>query len=276
MTDKNVHEAQGKTQRRSRCKSFFHRHFVSTVHVEHLLWPLLLNTLTTGMMDATSFGAFGVFSSNQTGNVIILLSRVIGVHQRYAPGGACAGPALLTTGLSLAVFLVMAFLSGRLGQHFGHLHRASLAISTLVQAILLLLVAVLIQHSVFSPGDVNDSDVTHQYAELDAAPVALLAASAGLQVSQARCSGFQEIPTAMLTSPMVDLLIHPQLFGRLLPRGDKKLHSRNVRAAYLSTFVLGIALGAAVHRFAGTSIVTFIAFALRIVVAVSLSILPPG
>lgn len=223
-----------------------------------LLWPLLLNTFVTGMLDATSFGSFGVFSSNQTGNVIILISQAIGVRRDRSISMNCFAPPLLTTGVSLAGFLSVAFLVGRFSLRYGNLKRLHLCISTLAQSLLILATAIVIRTAY------TQNSMSNNNASFDALPVALLALSAGLQVAQARCSGVNEVPTAMLTSPIVDLLTHKDLFAPLHPNGDPSVFSRNVRVAYVLVFVVGIAFGATLHRFAGVSIVAFVAFGLRL------------
>lgn len=245
-------------------------YFASSVSGKYILYPLLLNTFTTGLLDATSFGAYGIFSSNQTGNAIILLSRAIGVEQPYMYSG---GPSLLTTGMSLTAFLVAAFISGRVGIVLGHRKRWWLLLSTAFQALFLLIPAVLIERRIIPPGSAG-LNTLHYDATFDASPVSLLALSSGLQVAQARCSGVNEVPTAMLTSPMVDLLVHPDLFSSIIHSKDKNVISRNIRLAYLTLFLVGITVGATVHRFSGTAIVTFVAFALRLSTLAILGLLP--
>jgi hypothetical protein len=82
----------------------------------------------------------------------------------------------------------------------------------------------------------------------------------------------------MLTSPMVDLVVHPRLFAPLGASKDQNdpqgVHSRNIRLIYVSLFLAGIAVGAAVHIRSGVAAVTFFAFALRIVTAALVCLLP--
>lgn len=85
------------------------------------LWlasQLYIVTFATGLLDAISYGTFYVFASNQTGNVIILLSLSLDLRSRYANDGG--GPSILTVGVSLASFVTFAFLAGRIGLRYGH------------------------------------------------------------------------------------------------------------------------------------------------------------
>jgi len=250
-------------------KSAVKSYLEQEVDPDWLASQLYIVTFATGLLDATSYGTFYVFASNQTGNVIILLSLALDLRSRYADRG---GPSLLTTGTSLASFLIFAFLSGRIGLKYGHRLRWWLILSTSAQCILLLITAVLMQVGLLST---NNQDVRPSNPELDAIPMALLASAAGLQVSQARTSGVNEVPTAMLTSPMVDFLVHPNLLTlQLRSRGDPGIRSRNVRAIYIFCLVLGVVVGAAVDLHQGVAAATFTAFAVRFVGLVALMVIP--
>ncbi|SPO41812.1 uncharacterized protein PSFLO_07294 [Pseudozyma flocculosa] len=211
------------------------------VHADWLTVQLLAITLATGVLDAVSYGEYQVFASNQTGNVIVLLSLAIGIRTRYA-----GGPALVTTAsgvLAIAAVLMYRGTWYALASSRGH--------------------------------------------GWDALPVSLLALVGGLQVSQARQSGIQEIPTAMLTSPMVEFLNHPHLFApcfrlslsspsrpRPSPAEAAAIKSRNLRALYLFTFVTGVTTGAALHRSTGPASATFFGLAIRLVSFVAFVFVP--
>lgn len=211
---------------------------------------LLAITLATGLLDAVSYGEWGVFASNQTGNVILLLAHSIAKARDSLPPGLQAAPPLLLTGLSLAGFLASSFASGRLGHSWGHQKRWWFVLSGCLQTSLLLAVAILVQHKEL---------VLLPDAPLAAIPVTLLAMTGGFQVSQARCSGVNEVPTAMLTSPMVDFLNRPDLFSL------KGSHTRDLRALYILSFICGIAVGSIAHTFGGALTALFLGFGLRAV-----------
>jgi uncharacterized membrane protein YoaK (UPF0700 family) len=230
---------------------------------------LYIVTFATGLLDAISYGTFYVFSSNQTGNVINLLSLSLDLRSRYANDG---GPSILTVGTSLASFITFAFIAGRIGLKYGHRLRWWLLLSTSAQCILLLITAVLMQGGVLST---DDQHARPTHPKLDAIPVALLAIAAGLQVSQARTSGVNEVPTAMLTSPMVDFLVHPNLLTRQLrSHGNPGIKSRNIRAIYIFCLVSGVVVGAAIDLHQGVAAATFTAFAVRFVGLVALMFIP--
>lgn len=207
---------------------------------------LLLTTLATGVLDAVSFGEYAVFASNQTGNVILLPAHAIGLVGKYRPPALVTAPPLLSTGLSLVFFLLCAFISGQIGARVGHCRRGWFLTTGVIQAGLLLLVATL-----------TVTGVLESRGQANAIPVSLLATVGGLQVSLARCSGIQEVPTAMLTGPMVDFLTLPTLFSLKAP------HTRDLRALYLLLFVLGIVLGSLAHSFSGPAAAMYLGFGLR-------------
>lgn len=218
---------------------------------------LLLTTLATGVLDAVSFGEYAVFASNQTGNVILLPAHAIGLVGKYRPPALVTAPPLLATGLSLAFFLLFAFISGQIGRRVGHCRRGWFLATGVFQAATLLLVATL-----------TVTGVLKSHGQATTIPVSLLAVVGGLQVSLARCSGVQEVPTAMLTGPMVDFLTLPTLFSLKAP------HTRDLRALYLALFVLGIVVGSLAHSFSGPGAAMYLGFGLRCVGIVVLCFQP--
>lgn len=250
-------------------ESVFKSYLLQQVDQNWLAFHLYIVTFATGLLDAISYGTFYVFASNQTGNVIILLSLSLDLRSRYEND---RGPSILTVGISLASFITFAFLSGRVGLKYGHQLRYWLLLSTSVQCFLFLITAILMQLHVLSTDDQN---VFPTHPKLDAIPMAILASAAGLQVSQARTSGVNEIPTAMLTSPMVDFLVHPDLLvWQLRSNGNPGVKSRNIRAMYIFCLVSGVVVGAAIDLHQGVAAATFMAFAVRFVGLMILFISP--
>lgn len=203
--------------------SVFHRahipFFRQTIPSDHLLIPLLIVTLTTGLLDASTFSSFNVFASNQTGNAILLTLAA-----------ANAAPVELhNTAASLGGFLVCGLVAGKLGNWMGNRNRGWLLMSNLVQLVILLLVTIL------SSPSIHILESTHRASQW--ITLLLLASSAGFQVAMAKTSGVQEVPTAMLTSPFIEFATDKALYKKWTAGGCVK--SRNRRAIYITCLMGG-------------------------------------
>ena len=201
----------------------FHRphipFFRQTIPSDNLLIPLLIVTLTTGLLDASTFSSFNVFASNQTGNAILLTLAA-----------ANAAPVELhNTAASLGGFLVCGLVAGKLGNWMGNRNRGWLLMSNLVQLVILLLVTIL------SSPSIHILESTHRASQW--ITLLLLASSAGFQVAMAKTSGVQEVPTAMLTSPFIEFATDKALYKKWTAGGCVK--SRNRRAIYITCLMGG-------------------------------------
>ena len=188
-----------------------------------LILPLYLITLTTGLLDASTFSTFHVFASNQTGNAILLTLAA-----------ANSVPVdLHNTAGSIGGFLLCALVAGLAGNRFGTRTRGWLLASNSIQLVLLILTTILTStpHPLLPPNRIQTQWIT----------LFLLASSAGFQVSLAKTSGVQEIPTAMLTSPFVELLTDRSLYvgWRGGKQGNGCVRSRNRRVAYIGCLMGG-------------------------------------
>ncbi|CAO1617989.1 unnamed protein product [Parajaminaea phylloscopi] len=220
------------------------------ITVPALRLHLLLISFGTGLLDAATYSDFGIFASNQTGNTIIVLVEAVERSR-----GASPAP-LLAVGISLASFLFFGVLFGQIGVSpvVGPCTRGWLLFSTFIQAALILLAAVLVQTGVLSTTTRDPKDTTLL--------VLLLAASSGIQVAMAKSVGVKEVPTAMLTSPYMDLLTDPHLTTRSLT--SSVVASRNLRLGYLFFFATGTVVGAIAKVHSGTTTVLWLSCALRI------------
>ncbi|KAG1728336.1 DUF1275 domain protein [Suillus lakei] len=183
----------------------------------------------TGILDATTYADFQTFTSNQTGNAILLPVGMMGAGNVQ----------MLSTGVSLASFLFFGFLSGQVGHIVGHRKRWWMLLSSSIQAMFVLIPAALLY-----TGSVT---ISPQHAPL---LLFLLATSAGFQVAMARNLGVNEIPTAMLTSPFIDFLTDRYLFTGSW--SNVKVTGRNRRLFYISALWGGAFVGAAMHRYSGS------------------------
>lgn len=147
-----------------------------------LVLHLLATGFITGILDATTYVDFGAFTSNQTGNSILLGIGLIKVTHIN----------LLDTGTSLGSFLVSAVIFGQCGVLVHGRTRWWVLLTSLYQAITVLIVPTLAYRHVIS--------ITKEWSWVI---ILLLASSAGAQVTMAKQFSIPEIPTAMLTSPFV-------------------------------------------------------------------------
>ncbi|KAG2137036.1 hypothetical protein DEU56DRAFT_804677 [Suillus clintonianus] len=90
-------------------------------HLQHTVSPaafpmqLVAIAFCTGVLDATTYADFQTFTSNQTGNAILLPVGMMGAGGRHVQ--------MLNTGVSLASLLFFGFLSGQVGHVVGHRKR---------------------------------------------------------------------------------------------------------------------------------------------------------
>jgi len=195
----------------------------------------------TGIADVMSYKDFAVFASNQTGNTILFAVRVSGVP--FALFSSIAA--------SLFGFLVAGFISGQLGHFIGDHRRWWLVLDNFFQTILIFIVVALISKGVILTQGSNAWIL-----------ILLLASSYGCQVAMARQLLCPEIPTAMLTSPFIDLLTDRKLF---------KLHNvpRNRRLFYLIFFIAGVVVGSFSYTRVSSEFTLGIAGVVKFLVALS-------
>jgi uncharacterized membrane protein YoaK (UPF0700 family) len=169
----------------------------------------------TGVTDAMSYKTFTAFASNQTGNTVLLALIITGtLSGRFS--STCA---------SFLGFVLAGFISGQLSHLIGNHRRWWIVFNSFFQTALIFIVVILLYKRVILATD-NDAYIL----------VLLLAIACGCQVAMARLLSCPEIPTAMVTSPFIDLLIDPKLLQRHnLPR--------NRRFFYLMFFLAGVIVG---------------------------------
>lgn len=116
----------------------------------------------------------------------------------------------------------------------------------------------------------------------------LLASASGAQVAIARTVGIAEVPTAMLSSPIVDFVVDPHLLHLLPVRraGESRWQAlrrhanapehkaRNRRGIYIASIVTGSFVGAIVHRVAGEQIVLLVGVVVKVVITVGFAVAP--
>lgn len=83
--------------------------------------------------------------------------------------------------------------------------------------------------------------------------------------SQCRNCSVPECPSAMLTSPFIDLFTDPHFF---VPLFSPKGRARNIRAMYVTSLIGGSFLGAGLRRTAGSEATLWVGVALKVMVLV--------
>ncbi|KAL1408941.1 hypothetical protein Q8F55_005755 [Vanrija albida] len=216
-----------------------------------LVPALVMQALATGLLDATTYADFHTFASNQTGNAIMLTVAAVGVLRIQ----------VVLTSVSLASFLLCAFVFGHIGLWLGVRRRAWLLMTTAIQMVFLIVAAVLLSPS-GPPG-------TALKGAAEAATLALFAGMSGAQVAMARQSSCAELPTAPMTSTFVDFVADQYLFAAW---GDPKAGPRNRRLYYVVSMLGGSFIGAVMHRWTASWIVVAVAVGLKALVLVLIAL----
>lgn len=187
---------------------------------------LLLLTFSTGIQDAISFPDFLCFASNQTGNTVVLAVGLTGYQGEFFH--------LANVGVSLAMFLAGAVITGQMGNLIGPRRRLWQIFSQLTQVLM-----------VFGAAWLQFTHGNQQNGPWALGAITLLAFSSGAQVAAARAFKMTEISTAMATAAWVDLVIDPRLFVM-------RNRPRNRRALFLIALAAGSFAGAYMHSNIGS------------------------
>jgi uncharacterized membrane protein YoaK (UPF0700 family) len=224
----------------------------ATRRVQPLLLALSLLTLVTGLVDAACFLGLGrVFTSNQTGNVVLL-----------AFGAARAeGLPVLAPTVSLLVFLAGATAGGRLARRLAGpadagvpapARRRWLTVTLLAE---LLLVA---GAGVAAVGLPVDGGGARRYLV-----IGLLAAASGLQNATVRRLAVPDVTTTVLTLTLTGLAADSWLAGGHSPRVGRRVAAVGLMAAGALVGALLLRVDLAVPVLAAALLVALAAVALR-------------
>lgn len=159
----------------------------------------------------------------------------------------------MNSGVSIATFLVFGLIAGQLGNKVGQFKRWWLLVTSLFQTILIFIAGALTYTNILTLGTKIGNVIM----------LFFLASSGGLQVSMARNLS-REVPTAMLTSPFIDLLADENLFAFKIRH--KNVRSRNLRTIYIILMFGGSFVGAFMHRRYGSPITILFAAGCRAVI----------
>lgn len=197
----------------------FIHYYRATIRVDPFVEVLLLIlTFITGIQDAVSYPDFHCFASNQTGNTVLLAVGIAGFNRDLFH--------LRLIVISLSLFLVGAIITGQIANYVGRRQRGFLFLIHLFQTI-----------AVFGAAHIQFTKGTDAESSWALGALALLAVSAGAQVTSMRPLKLPEITTAMATAAWVDLMSDLKIWR-------KHNRPRDRRVMFLMSLVTGGLAGA--------------------------------
>lgn len=176
---------------------------VTTSHADILL---LVCCVISGLVDSTIYNAYGTFVSMQTGNTIFLGLGGSTPHSTSKPYG------WVKSFLSITCFCLGCFIFSLSSRLLTPLRRSTLIASFLLQTLIILGTAAIIQGGVVNGSlDTITDDITWRQL----LPIALLSFQSAGQIVGSRVLGLAEVPTVVLTSMLHDISTDPALLGPL-------------------------------------------------------------
>lgn len=190
---------------------------------------LLTCCFISGLVDSTIYNAYGTFVSMQTGNTIFVGLGGPTPYDTPKPYGWSKSL------LSISTFCLGCFFFSSLSRTLSPRRRSTLAISFLLQTLLILVTATLIQIGIV---DGNLSTIPDDIDWWQMIPIALLSFQSAGQIVGSRALGLAEIPTVVLTSMIHDIATDPALMGPL-----KENVKRNRRVLAFFAILIGAIAG---------------------------------
>ncbi|PYI07348.1 DUF1275 domain protein [Aspergillus sclerotiicarbonarius CBS 121057] len=199
------------------------------INTKYADFLLLACCFCSGLLDSTMFNEYNTFVSMQTGNTIFV---GLGASQQDTRKYDWARS--LT---AIVCYAIGSFIFSRINGFLGPKRRGTLVAAFLLQVVLLIIAAALVQSHVIV-GDLADADatpyITHWSQE---ATIVLLSMQSAGQTVASRVLGYNEVPTVVITSLLCDLMMDPKVF---LLRNEKR--DRRI-VAFVLTLVGAIAGG---------------------------------
>ncbi|KAK5131371.1 hypothetical protein LTR08_000974 [Meristemomyces frigidus] len=205
---------------------------------------LMLMTVGTGILDATTFATFHVFATKQTGNTLFLALYAFN-HPALSPRVECS------VAVSIAAFVLGAAAFGHFARYLRQRRRAWLLASNLLQTTFLF-AATAIRY--WGPRTTTGSAAM--------GIVALLSFASGGQIVGSVGLGLPELNTTMITGTLVSLSNDPKLF-------HLQNAPRNRRLLFYASLLSGCFIGAAASRYSDASLGLLLAATVKAVAALS-------
>ncbi|KAL6716088.1 hypothetical protein ACLMJK_005654 [Lecanora helva] len=199
---------------------------LSAVHTEFLL---LACCLSSGLVDSTVYNAYGTFVSMQTGNTIFVGLGGSTSYDTQKPFGWAKSL------LSISTFCFGCFFFTVISRAMSPLRRRTLLTSFLLQTLIILATAGMIQGGVIN-GSLNTIPDDIDWWQL--IPIGLLSFQSAGQIVASRALGVAEIPSVVVTSMLHDIASDKALL-KPLNRNIK----RNRRILAFFTILIGAVIG---------------------------------
>nr|OQO19163.1 hypothetical protein B0A51_13283 [Rachicladosporium sp. CCFEE 5018] len=253
-------------------------------------YALLACCLVTGLVDAASFGNWGIFVGMQTGKItsFTALQYVYDTDDQQgntvilglSTAGLPANPyAWLTTLISVVTFLIVAIFTFRMSAYVSpdgpYSNRLWLSTLFLAQGLLILISAALATAPNLipqNPGNTSRTtpeprDVLHNIRIVSLLPP--LAFQSGMQIASSRLLGYNELPVNVLTSTYCDLMGDFRLFALNNVKRDRRA------AAVVLLLVGAIVSGWLMRSRGGLSSVLWISAGIKIMAGIAMYVFMP-
>jgi uncharacterized membrane protein YoaK (UPF0700 family) len=210
----------------------------------------------SGLVDSTIYNAYGTFVSMQTGNTIFVgLGGATSFHNPPSPKPYGWAKSLT----SIVCFCLGCYCFSHLSRWAGPLKRRTLLASFSVQAIMVLVAAVVVQVGVVEG---NLATLPSDVLWLSEIPIALLSFQSAGQIIGSRVLNLAEIPSVVLTSMLCDIASDPNLTGPV-----KSNVKRNRRIMAFTAILTGAVVGGFISEGTGRmEVVLWLAGGLKVLI----------
>lgn len=245
---------------------------------------LIILFFVTGLVDSAAYNIFTCFVSMQTGTPLLIdyISDITGntvfVGLGVSSQPASAPPFAWTKSLlAIVCFMLGSLFFSTYHRKLGPTRKITIASSFLAQTLITLAVAILVTTKIVSHSIVrhamsiepDDTRIVTLYRKInwkDLAPISLLAFQSGGQIVASRVLRHNDLPTAVVTSMLCDLMsdVH------LLNGGVFEDSSRNRRFIAACMLLLGAITGGALSSsWVGLAGILYIAAGLKALIVIA-------
>lgn len=212
-------------------------------------FELMLLAVAAGINDGATFADYHIFTSNQTGNTVLLAVGALGL------GGGIID--IRSVAFSLALFVSGGCIFGQIGNVIGPRRRAWLLTTNIIQTAL-----------AFAATAMRKWVALNDRIPQAWSVITLLAFASGAQVAAARTVNVPEITTAMVTSAYIDFVVDPKML-------QLQNRSRNRRLLFVLCLLVGSFIGSIAYKFVDPVLSFFLAALAKAVVCLLLLLNQP-